>query len=102
MLATTVNRRITHRSSTRHFQITRTWQAPTAISSGRRSRLGDELRGVRKPSEGSPSAITRLQYAPQRYYQRPDAPHLRFDPNATSLSGFSAASVSTATADSSS
>ena len=39
--------------------------------------------------DGSPSAITRLQYAPQRYYQRPDAPHLRLDPNATSLSRFS-------------
>jgi hypothetical protein len=39
--------------------------------------------------EGSTAAMTRLQYAPQRYYQRPDATHLRLDPNATSLSGFS-------------
>jgi hypothetical protein len=39
--------------------------------------------------DGSTEAITRLQYAPQRYYQRPDAPHLHLDPNATSLSGFS-------------
>jgi hypothetical protein len=37
---------------------------------------------------GSAAAITRLQVAPQRYYQRPDAPHLRLDPNATRLSGF--------------
>ena len=27
--------------------------------------------------------------APQRYYQRPDAPHVRIDPTATSLSGWS-------------
>jgi hypothetical protein len=39
--------------------------------------------------DGSTAAILRLQEAPQRYYQRPDAPHLRLDPNATSLSGFS-------------
>jgi len=39
--------------------------------------------------DGSPAAITRLQVAPQRYYQRPDASHLRLDPDATSLSGFS-------------
>jgi len=39
--------------------------------------------------DGSTSAITRLQLAPQRYYQRPDALHLHLDPNATSLSGFS-------------
>ena len=38
---------------------------------------------------GSPAAISRLQYAPQRYYQRPDAHHLHLDPAATSLSGFS-------------
>jgi Domain of unknown function (DUF5916) len=39
--------------------------------------------------DGSTAAIRRLQQAPQRYYQRPDARHLRLDPNATSLSGFS-------------
>jgi hypothetical protein len=39
--------------------------------------------------DGSAATITRLQQAPQRYYQRPDAPHLRLDPDATSLSGFS-------------
>jgi hypothetical protein len=38
---------------------------------------------------GSPAVITRLQEAPQRYFQRPDSRHLRLDPNATSLSGFS-------------
>src|SRR5918911_1882905 len=30
---------------------------------------------------GSAPAMSRLQEAPQRYYQRPDAPHLEFDPN---------------------
>ncbi len=39
--------------------------------------------------DGSTAAITGLQQAPQRYYQRPDAPHIALDPNATSLSGFS-------------
>jgi hypothetical protein len=37
---------------------------------------------------GSSAAITRLQRAEQRYYQRPDAPHVRVDPTATSLSGW--------------
>jgi len=39
--------------------------------------------------DGSAPAIARLQLAPQRYFQRPDAPHLRLDRAATSLSGFS-------------
>lgn len=38
---------------------------------------------------GSTAAVTRLQQAPQRYYQRPDATHLRLDPHAARLSGFS-------------
>ncbi|HYU43958.1 MAG TPA: DUF5916 domain-containing protein [Vicinamibacteria bacterium] len=38
---------------------------------------------------GSPAAILRLQMSAQRYYQRPDAPHVRVDPQATSLSGWS-------------
>ena len=37
---------------------------------------------------GTTQAITRLQRAEQRYYQRPDAPHVRLDPAATSLSGW--------------
>jgi hypothetical protein len=37
---------------------------------------------------GTPAVMTRLQRAPQRYFQRPDAPHVRFDPGRTSLSGF--------------
>ena len=37
---------------------------------------------------GSAGSITRLQRAEQRYYQRPDAPHVSFDPTATSLSGW--------------
>ncbi len=36
--------------------------------------------------EGSPAAIARVQRAPARYFQRPDA--FRFDPAATSLSGW--------------
>ena len=38
---------------------------------------------------GSRAAVLRLQRASQRYYQRPDAPHVSVDPQATSLSGWS-------------
>ncbi|HUG52134.1 MAG TPA: DUF5916 domain-containing protein [Vicinamibacteria bacterium] len=38
---------------------------------------------------GSRPALLRLQRSAQRYYQRPDAPHVRLDPAATSLSGWS-------------
>jgi hypothetical protein len=37
---------------------------------------------------GSSDVIARLQQAPQRYFQRPDEPHVHFDPTRTSLSGF--------------
>jgi len=37
---------------------------------------------------GSQPAVSRLQQAAQRYYQRPDAPHLHFDPSATALGGW--------------
>ncbi len=36
---------------------------------------------------GSTDAISELQTASSRYYQRPDASHLEYDPNLTSLSG---------------
>jgi len=38
---------------------------------------------------GSTAAMTRLQRSSARYYQRPDATHLTFDPNATTLAGWS-------------
>jgi Domain of unknown function (DUF5916) len=38
---------------------------------------------------GSRASILRLQTAAQRYYQRPDAPHVHVDANATSLAGWS-------------
>ena len=38
--------------------------------------------------QGSREAIARVQRAEQRYYQRPDAPHVKFDPSKTSLSGW--------------
>lgn len=38
---------------------------------------------------GSKEAILRTQKEPAHYFQRPDAPHLEFDPDRTSLSGFS-------------
>ena len=38
---------------------------------------------------GSRASILRLQTSAQRYYQRPDAPHVRVDPAATSLLGWS-------------
>jgi hypothetical protein len=37
---------------------------------------------------GSTGAVSRLQLAPQRYYDRPDAAHLSFDPSATNLRGW--------------
>jgi hypothetical protein len=37
--------------------------------------------------QGDSLAIQRLQLQPQRYYQRPDADHVRFTPDATSLAG---------------
>ncbi len=39
---------------------------------------------------GQPTAITRLQEAPARYFQRPDADYVEVDPERTSLQGFSA------------
>lgn len=37
---------------------------------------------------GSQAAIEKMQRAPQRYYQRPGAPQVSFDPARTSLSGY--------------
>ena len=37
---------------------------------------------------GTSTAVAGLQRAAQRYYQRPDAPHVRFDPARTALSGW--------------
>jgi hypothetical protein len=39
---------------------------------------------------GSPEAIDRVQRAGTHFFQRPDAPHLDYDPAATALSGYSA------------
>ena len=41
------------------------------------------------PSRAAAASVLRLQRAAQRYYQRPDAPHVSVDPTATSLSGWS-------------
>jgi hypothetical protein len=38
--------------------------------------------------EGSRNRITAIQSNPQHYFQRPDAPHVEVDTNATSLTGF--------------
>jgi hypothetical protein len=40
--------------------------------------------------EGDTAAIRRAQRSPARYLHRPDAPHLRYDPSRTSLSGYMA------------
>lgn len=39
--------------------------------------------------EGKPAAIERLQRSSARYFQRPDATHVRLDPSRRSLGGFS-------------
>jgi hypothetical protein len=38
--------------------------------------------------EGSPESITELEKASTRYYQRPDAPHLKLDTTLTKLNGY--------------
>ena len=90
MLATTVNRRIT----TPAVNATLPDNAYVAGADGylfldadREWAMNFAAAGSRV--DGSSAAITRLQLAPQRYYQRPDASHLHLDPDATSLSGFS-------------
>jgi hypothetical protein len=40
--------------------------------------------------EGTPTAMQRLQLSSARYYQRPDAGHVQFDPTRTSLPGWTA------------
>ena len=40
---------------------------------------------------GSEAALTGIQLEPQRYFQRPDAPEVSFDPHRTSLSGYAGA-----------
>ena len=42
---------------------------------------------------GTREAITQLQRAPQRYYQRPDAPQVSLNPFATSMQGLRDAST---------
>ncbi|MDH3223841.1 MAG: DUF5916 domain-containing protein, partial [Gemmatimonadota bacterium] len=42
---------------------------------------------------GTPEAIASTQRAPARYFQRPDADHLDFDPTRTSLSGWAGSAV---------
>ena len=37
---------------------------------------------------GTAAALARVQQSSQRYYQRPDAPHVELDPGRTSLGGF--------------
>ena len=53
---------------------------------------GYELRGslVGSHLSGSPEAIDEVQTSPVRFFQRPDADHLDYDPTRTSLDGFSA------------
>jgi len=48
--------------------------------------IAGDLAGSRV--NGTREAITQLQRAPQRYYQRPDAPQVHLDPDATAMSGF--------------
>jgi hypothetical protein len=57
----------------RHQSAERTWSLTGFVS-------GSHVRGA-------PEAMLRRQRAPWRYYQRPDAPHLSLDPEATSLTG---------------
>ncbi len=68
---------------------------PTAAYSGgvnfdhawnnKKYNLGVKLMGSH--IQGDAAAISELQMASSRYYQRPDAEHMEYDPNMTSLSG---------------
>lgn len=46
------------------------------------------LKTIASYAGGDSAAITELQFAPQRYYQRPDANHINLDYSRTSLSGY--------------
>jgi hypothetical protein len=54
----------------------------------RRQGVGHHRRHRDEPRGRHHDAHRKLQRAPQRYYQRPDAPHVHLDPTLTSLSGF--------------
>ncbi len=43
--------------------------------------------------EGAPAAIARTQLQPRHLFQRPDAPHLTFDPTRTSMDGAAASAM---------
>ena len=68
----------------------RTWAASTATPSSTAAATGSLSGGLSGSTlSGSQASVLRLQRASQRYYQRPDAPHVAVDPAATSLSGWS-------------
>jgi hypothetical protein len=46
-----------------------------------------DFKGLASQVTGEPEAITALQQESSRYYQRPDAPHLKLDTTLTSLAG---------------
>jgi hypothetical protein len=46
------------------------------------------LKAIASQIRGSKEAITLAQMSSRRYFQRPDASHLQFDPEKTSLSGY--------------
>jgi hypothetical protein len=56
------------------------------LGSGRDWVVTGKLAGSRV--EGTTTAIELVQRAAQRYFQRPDAPHVTLDPSRTSLSGY--------------
>ena len=90
MLGTAVNRRITTpavRASLPESAFVGGADGYLFLDADRTWVINGSVAGSRV--DGSTAAITQLQRAPQRYYQRPDALHLGLDPTATSLSGFS-------------
>jgi hypothetical protein len=86
-LVTSVNRRLAEElSSLRENAVTAGLDGYTSFA---QKSWVLEWSGVTSRVSGSEQAMARTQTSPARYYQRPDADHVSFDPARTSLSGWS-------------
>ncbi|MGH7481941.1 MAG: DUF5916 domain-containing protein [Longimicrobiales bacterium] len=89
-IATAVNRVLDGRD---HLAFLATSAYAGGLDARHRFAAGDwQVRGYAVGSlvNGEPEALRRVQQAPGRYFQRPDADHVAFDSTRTSLAGWSA------------
>jgi len=88
-LATAVNRRFPRDSALRDREPASAYMGGIDFGHETSDRAW-RLSGDFTPSyvTGAPGAILRLQRTSARYYQRPDATHVTYDPDATSLAGY--------------